>query len=429
MKRLLLVTAAAAMLATSAPAAFATDITLGRFFGACENAGTDTKASIGEACIIQSIINAYSAEDNGVTVETLPTDWGNYYDQIKAAYAGGTAPDVHVLHRSRLAEFAAIGALADLTDDLEAAGIDVSDWAPKARQAVTYNDKIYGVPMDFHANLWHVNMDLMEQAGLVKDGAPVLPSNPEELLAHAKMVKEKTGKDYLTADFAQFPIGVRVVMALMWQQGANIFSDGEATVNTAEAKRAIETITQLFDNELANPKLNYADSEKGFLNGDAAILVNGTWVVDAYTAQAAKSETALNSYYVADFPTLFGQGATWADSHMWGIPASVKTGSAERYKAALGFLAFLNDHNVDWARTGHMAVRTSVLNSAEYAALPHRDEYTGTASIAADAPASVKYGAIQDAMNRELQAIWLTGKDISAALADAEGDIQEQLDD
>jgi ABC-type glycerol-3-phosphate transport system substrate-binding protein len=35
-----------------------------------------------------------------VTVETLPTDWGNYYDQIKAAYAGGTAPDVHVLHRS-----------------------------------------------------------------------------------------------------------------------------------------------------------------------------------------------------------------------------------------------------------------------------------------------------------------------------------------
>jgi multiple sugar transport system substrate-binding protein len=40
-----------------------------------------------------------------------------------------------------------------------------------------------------------------------------------------------------------------------------------------------------------------------------------------------------------------------------------------------------------------------------------------------------KYGAIQDAMNRELQAIWLTGKDISAALADAEGDIQEQLDD
>jgi multiple sugar transport system substrate-binding protein len=43
---------------------------------------------------------------------------------------------------------------------------------------VTYNGKIYGVPMDFHANLWHVNMDIMEQAGLVEGrqaGAAVEP--------------------------------------------------------------------------------------------------------------------------------------------------------------------------------------------------------------------------------------------------------------
>jgi multiple sugar transport system substrate-binding protein len=421
--------AVAAMVATSAPAAFATDITLGRFFGACENAGSDTKASVGEACIIQSIINAYSAADNGVTVETLPTDWGNYYDQVKAAYAGGTAPDVHVLHRSRLAEFASIGALADLTDDLSAASIDTSDWADKALEGVSFGGKVYGVPMDFHANLWHVNMDIMAEAGLVMDGKPVLPSSPEELLAHAKLVKEKTGKDYLTADFAQFPIGVRLVMALIWQQGSNVFQGEEASVNTPEAKKAVETITQLFDAGLANPKLNYADSEKGFLNGDAAILVNGTWVVDSYNSQAQKAETALKSYYVADFPTLFSQGATWADSHMWAIPASVKTNSPEKYQAALGFLAFLNDHNVDWARTGHMSVRKSVLADGEYNALPHRSEYAGTALIAADAPASKNYGAIQDAMNRELQAIWLTGKSIDDALLDAQDEVQEQLDD
>ncbi len=428
MRKLLLTAATAAIIAASSPAAFAADISLGRFFGACEDAGTDTKKSVGEACIIQSIINAYSEADNGVTVETLPTDWGNYYDQIKAAYAGNTAPDVHVLHRSRIAEFAGIGALADLSGDLEAAGIDTNDWADKALEGVTYDGKVYGVPMDFHANLWHVNMEIMEQAGLVKDGKPVLPSSPAELLEHAKMVKEKTGKDYLTADFAQFPIGVRLVMALMWQQGANVFDGDTATVNTPEAKAAVESITQLFDAGLANPKLNYADSEKGFLNGDAAILVNGTWVVDSYTSQAANEDTALNTYYVADFPTLFESGATWADSHMWGIPASVKADAPEKYQAALGFLSFLNDSNVDWARTGHMSVRKSVLSSEEYAGLPHRSEYTGTAQIAADAPASENYGAIQDAMNRELQAIWLTGKSVETALADAEADIQDQLD-
>ena len=70
----------------------------------------------------------------------MPTDWGNYYAQLKAAYAGGTPPDVHVMHRHRVPEFAGIGALADLTDDLAAVGIDPSDWEPAAVDAVTYND-------------------------------------------------------------------------------------------------------------------------------------------------------------------------------------------------------------------------------------------------------------------------------------------------
>lgn len=426
MKHVLIGAALAACLAVPA---VAQEVSLGRFFGDCEDAGSDTKTSVGEACIIQSIINAASEQIDGVTVNTLPTNWGNYYDQIKAAYAGGTPPDIHVLHRSSLAEFAGLGALADLTDDLAAAGIDSTDWADAALSAVSVDGRIMAVPMDFHANLWHVNMDLMAQAGLVEDGRPVLPTSPEELLAQAQQFKDATGQNYLAADFAQFPIGVRVVLALMWQQGANIFTeDGTATINTEAAANAVHAITQLFDAGLADPNLNYADSQQAFLDGEAGILVNGTWVVDFYTAEAAKEEVALDNYYVADFPKLFAEGATWADSHMWAIPASLKANDPEKYAAALMVLAFINDHNIDWARTGHMAVRRSVLESEEYANLPHRTEYTGTADIARDTPPSERYGAIQDVLNRELQAIWLTGKDVSAALGDAEADVQDLLD-
>lgn len=418
-----------AALATAAvTGASAQELTLGRFFGACEDAGTDTSVSVGEACIIQSIINAASAEIDGVTVDTLPTDWGNYYDQIIAAYAGGTPPDIHVLHRHRIPQFAGLGALADLSDDLADAGIDVTDWAPAALDAVSYNGGIYGVPMDFHANLWHVNMDLMTAAGLVDDnGAPILPSSPEELLEHAQMMHDATGLDYLAADFAQFPIGVRLVLALMWQQDANIFDGDTATIDTEAARNSVTAITQLFDAGLANPQLNYADSQQAFLNGEAAILVNGTWVVDFYTAEAANEDVALSNYYVADFPTLFDQGATWADSHMWAIPSSLQDNEAE-YQAALQVLAFINDHNIDWARTGHMAVRNSVLESEAYANLPHRSEYSGTAAIARDTPPSANYGAIQDVLNRELQAIWLTGKSVDDALADAQAEVQDLLD-
>lgn len=427
MKHILIGTALAAVAVTGATAQ---EVSLGRFFGACEDAGTDTTKSVGEPCIIQSIINAADAELDGITVNTLPTDWGNYYDQIIAAYAGGEPPDIHVMHRHRVPQFAGLGALANLSDDLAAAGIDTGDWAPTALEAVSYKGGIYGVPMDFHANLWHVNMEIMEAAGLVnEDGSPILPTSPAELLEHAAMVEEATGQDYLAADFAQFPIGVRVVLSLMWQQGANIFTeDGTATINTEAGRNAVTAITQLFDAGHANPQLNYADSQQAFLSGEAAVLVNGTWVVDFYDAEAANPDVALSEYYVADFPTLFAEGATWADSHMWAIPASVKRDEPETYAAALKVLAFINDHNIDWARTGHMAVRNSILASDAYAGLPHRDEYAGTAAIARDTPASESYGAIQDVLNRELQAIWLTGKSVEDALADAELEVQDLLD-
>lgn len=112
---------------------------------------------------------------------------------------------------------------------------------------------------------------------------------------------------------------------------------------------------------------------------------------------------------------------------MWAIPASVQK-DEEKYMAALKVLAFINDQNIDWACTGRMAVRKSVLASEEYKSLPHRAEYTGTAATAKDTPPSERYAAIQDVLNREFQAIWLTGKSGDDALADAEADVQDLLD-
>ncbi len=429
--RHLLIGAAFAAAATAGPAlSQEVEVTLGRFFGACEDAGTDTTTSTGEACIIQSIINAADAELEGISIRTLPTDWGNYYDQIKAAFAGGTPPDVFVMHAHTIPEFAGAGALADLSGDLEAAGIDTSDWVPLAREGVTYEGGIYAVPMDFHANLFHVNMDLMAEAGLVSDdGTPVLPTSPEELLAHARQFKEATGENYLAADFAQFPIGVRLVVSMLWQQGSNIFDEeGNAQVDTPETRAAIESIVQLFENDLADPRLNYADSQQAFLNGEAGILVNGTWVVDFYDSEAANPDVPLTNYYVADFPVLFDESATWAGSHGWAIPSTLKQNEPETYEAALRVLAFIQEHNLDWARTGHMSVLQSVLESDAYADLPHREEYAATATMAADLPPTEHFSAIQDILNRELQAIWLTDKPVDDALADAQADIQNVLD-
>ena len=207
MKHVLLTAAAAATLATGA---LAQEITLGRFFGACEDAGTDTTTSVGEACIIQSIINAADAELDGIIDQHAADRLG----QLLRPDQGGLCRR-HAAGRARHAPPPDSG----ICRVSARWPISRAIWRPPASTRPTgrqprstpsaINGGIYGVPMDFHANLWHVNMDMMDEAGLVADGKPVLPSSPEELLAHAKQVKDATGKDYLAADFAQFPIGVR----------------------------------------------------------------------------------------------------------------------------------------------------------------------------------------------------------------------------
>lgn len=408
-------------------------LVLSRFFGACNDEFgdmTDISAATGECGIITTMINNFNATNEaGITIEVQGTEWGSYYDQLNAAFAGGNPPDIAVMHRTRLLDYTSRDLVVPVGEAFEAGGIDVADFAPEALNAVSVDETVYGLPFDLHTLLWHVNVDLLVEAGLVDDdGNPILPSSPEELLEHAAMVKEATGMDYVAMDATQFPLGVRAVFAMIWQQDGDLLNADrtEAGINNEIGAAAVSTMASLFENEYANATYDYATSEQAFLNGEAAILINGTWVVDAYTASAADEESALSNYAVADFPALFGNAATWSDTHMWAITNSLADDPA-KLEAAVTFLSFINDNNVEWARTGHVAVRQSVLESEEYQSLPQRDSYVGTADIARAFPQVLDYNSMEQVLQEEFQAVWITGKSVEDALADAEARINDIL--
>src|SRR3546814_15556532 len=65
-----------------------------------------------------------------------------------------------------------------------------------ARRAVTIDGKIWGLPLDSWTMLWHVNTNLFRKAGLMRNGQPILPRSPKELLAQAEQFERRTGKPY-----------------------------------------------------------------------------------------------------------------------------------------------------------------------------------------------------------------------------------------
>ena len=431
MNRILAVTTAALLgSAVALPAAAEVELNLARFFGVCANPTTDVAAANGEDCIIQAIIGSFSEADNGITVTELPADWENYYNQLKTWMVGGNAPDVFVMHKHRLLEFAGIGALAEITaEDYAEAGIDVADFTDRAVEGVTLNDKQYGVPLDFHAYLWHINLDLLDQAGLVDaDGKPVLPTGPEEMLENARLVKEATGKDYMTGFFAGQAASVRKFVAHMAQHGVDPYDAEGVNLQSDAAAESLTAYRALHDEGVANLKLPDDAIRNRFFMGEAAVLIDGTWRVDANDATIARGEVVLKDYYVSQPATLFEQGGAWADTHMWAIPASLKRDDPEKFKAAMQLLAHINDYNFDWARTGHLPVRRSVLESDDFNNLPHRDEYAETAEIAYYMQPASRYGAIQEAMGRNLVEYFQNDKPLDATLADMQFEVEDLID-
>ncbi|RMG82401.1 MAG: extracellular solute-binding protein [Chloroflexi bacterium] len=138
----------------------AAEVTFMRFFGECADEfgdNTDLEAAFGECGIIQTLTNAYNASQDEVVVETVVVDWPGV-TELNANLAAGTPPDIMVLHGNRIPNYASRGLLTPLGDVLEAAGIDANDLTDSARGFVEWNGEIYGIPLDLHGHLWHINL-------------------------------------------------------------------------------------------------------------------------------------------------------------------------------------------------------------------------------------------------------------------------------
>ena len=275
-----------------------------------------------------------------------------------------------------------------------------------------------------HGHLWHINVDRWEEAGLVNDdGTPDIPVGMDEFISDAEQFQEATGLPFTGMRTSRM---ARAWMALVYQQdgGSIEAEDGMPDINTEAGLAALNFLIGLRDGGHITDNVNYGTAQEIFLNGENGSHINGTWVVNFYDNQAADPEGALKNYYVSNFPTIFDQPATWANSHAWIIPQGLNP-DLVRLEATLAFLKYLNDNNIVWARTGHSAVNKSVLNSDAYNELPHRSEYAEFVPTAVIQPRTNWNTAYESVLNEELEAVFIGDKTSEQALTDAQTRLED----
>ena len=423
-------TVAAMMAAGSAQAN--TELHLQRFFGACEaqyGTNTDVGSAEGECGIMTSLINRFDAEHPDIDVKVTTVEWPGY-DQLTAQMASRTPPDLVTMHNSVISDYQSRRLILPLNDLLAEGGVSPDDFTATARGGVTRDGQVYGLPIDTWTMLYHINLDLMAEADLLDaDGNPMLPNSPEEMLSMARQFREKTGKPYLIQILSNETAAyTRLLYTYLFQQDADFFGNGDAiSLRTDAARNIVNHFKTLYEEDLTTKNMDYPATVSAFSSGEGGILMNGNWLLGAYTAESNNPDSELYNAYVAyPYPQLYSDDDLYVDGHSWVMP-NKKRDDDER-AATAAFFKFMAEHDYEWSRTGHLPSMESVLDNPQFQALPYRTDLVEVTTRGRGLPGGVKRQfAIQDIIGEELASAITGVKPVDEALADAESRVNDLL--
>jgi raffinose/stachyose/melibiose transport system substrate-binding protein len=223
------------------------------------------------------------------------------------------------------------GLLQPIDDAYEQYGWEVFDWA-KAR--ATYGGKVYGVPEQVEELGIYYNKDLFAELGFAEE-----PRTLEDLTAIADAAKAKNVVPFAFGDQDQWPAGHQfsmVVSNLLGRDGLDDILFGDGAWNSPEVVKAIDIVFRQFEEKGYFPKgvvgLSYDDANALFMDGKAAMLPSGTWLVGEIT-KAVKFEVGF-----FPFPSIDGSDVAppAGVGSGWFVPAKAK-----HRDAALKYVDFL----------------------------------------------------------------------------------------
>ena len=137
----------------------------------------------------QAALDLYSEQNPGVTFDTQPAEWNDYWTKLSTLAAGNSLPECLQMDYSYLAQYVAADLLVDLTPYVEDGTLDVSNVSQGILDAGSIDGKLYAVCAGMNAPSLFYNKTLLDSLGItVKDNMTI-----DEFEAVAREVYEKSG--------------------------------------------------------------------------------------------------------------------------------------------------------------------------------------------------------------------------------------------
>lgn len=242
--------------------------------------GTDAEAGVYERLARQF------SEQQGVTVDLAVVPFADFATGVDAGLLSGTAPDVFRVDYPTMGLYASTDQLLDVTDALDELAGDVR---PALMDAVTSEDRRYGIPQHVDTSALIYRPDLLRDAGVTS-----VPDRPEDAWSW-----EEFGEvaDQLTRSApdggAAFAVNWQAAGSFRWlnflfQAGGHLYDEElvEAVVDGDAGRKALEFTTSFFEKgwvpaTTSTKSATYSDAL--FTAGDLAMLYAGNFLLPAFT--------------------------------------------------------------------------------------------------------------------------------------------------
>ena len=256
--------------------------------------------------LLEGRMDEFEAANEGITIDLQQAPLDSMRSVLQTQLRSGEGPDVFRWGSgpSFGGALAEAGLLMDLTEAYEDNGWEVYEFA---KEQVTVDGKVYGIPGEMETIGVFYNKEVFDNLGLDE------PTTLAELDAAAAAAKDAGFVPFAVSDQEGWQGGHLLSMALSSRIGServNALIAGEESWTSPDVVAALQ---QWADWQSAGyltefpTSINYDSGTALFLSGEAAMIPNGSWFVDAIVVDA-DFEAGYIPFPTEDGPGIFTGG-------------------------------------------------------------------------------------------------------------------------
>ncbi|MFX3631544.1 MAG: ABC transporter substrate-binding protein [Candidatus Pristimantibacillus sp.] len=271
----------------------------------------------------------YKKEHPGFTLEIIDMAKIDMEQKLNTNLAAGVKkglPDIILVNDVNIEKYVSAfpDTFADFTDK-----VDFTKFSPYKVDALTIDNKIYGIPFDIGVTGMFYRTDYLEQAGY--KASDLEDITWDEYIEIGKAVKEKTGKYMTTINPNE-----EAITTIMLQSAGSWYITPEnkgAFVDNPVMAETLRVYKAIADAGIAKPVTGWSEFVGSFNAGDTATVVSGVWQV----ASIMDAPDQSGKWAVAPTPRLNIEGAVNASNE--GGSSWFVLNNASNKDLAIDFLA------------------------------------------------------------------------------------------